>query len=184
MTDNAGNVTITPVLTVKVDTIAPTITAASTLNLLETLPYQLTDPSTGSGQASGLNQFSISITEKDNRHPVTGSAWTLTGTTSNGSYRWNALFGNDAVAEVGLHPLTLRLTDMAGNETVQTGYIEVTWKNLVYLELTGNTEQVNNAPPSNSSGSISIAPTSPDRRRIRIGGPRRPRTASCPRIRA
>ena len=149
VTDNAGNVTETPVLTVKVDTTAPILTAPTSLNVLEILRYQLSDPT------SGLSQFSIHVADKDNVQPAAGNAWALTGNNSQGEYRWYATFGNGATAGVGLHPITLRVTDMAGNETTQNGYIEVTWQNLVYMEMTGKQNGGEASPaPSGSSGTI------------------------------
>ncbi|GAB4401939.1 MAG: hypothetical protein OHK003_28910 [Anaerolineales bacterium] len=151
VTDQAGNITVTPTLTVKVDTVAPTFTAPTSLNVLETLHYELLDAT------SGLNQFAITVSDKDNLQPSAGSAWSLTGNRSEGDFRWSATFGNDVVAGVGWHPLGLRLMDMAGNETVLAGFIEVTRANLRYMELVGpNHQQVN--PPNNSTGTIVYAP--------------------------
>lgn len=150
VTDNAGNVTETPVLTVKVDATAPTITAPYVIGLAEDLAYRLTDPT------SGLNQFSVTISDKDNIQPATGSAWGLAGNEAAGSYRWSGQFANDAIANAGLHPFALRLTDMAGNEAVLTGYIEVTRKALIYVGLI----VPHNNPPSGSTGAIAYTGSS------------------------
>lgn len=125
VTDNAGNVTETPSLTMMVDTVPPAIAmSADSLGLGGTLMYDLED------SMSGLWISRVVIEDEDEKYKKL--VWTeeISGKKLNNSaIRWDGIFADGTKAAPGQYFITLKISDQAGNETIQTAMVEVNFLN-------------------------------------------------------
>ncbi|MFN8434330.1 MAG: Ig-like domain repeat protein [Anaerolineales bacterium] len=121
-TDNAGNVTETPVLPMMMDTVPPAIaTYDDTLDLGDTFNYDLEDTLSG----LWINRSVI----EDDAEKYKKIVWLeeLTGNKSNdNTIRWDGIFADGTKAAPGQYFITLKISDQAGNETMRTAIVEVT----------------------------------------------------------
>lgn len=129
-TDNAGNVTETPVLTLMVDTVPPAIAMdVDSLSLGDALYYDLED------SLSGLWINRAVIEDDDEKYKKLVWVEELTGAKSNNNeIRWDGIFPSTSLgtssdgtkAAPGVYFITLKISDQAGNETMRTAVVEVT----------------------------------------------------------
>ncbi|GEM_PF-2623336 len=125
--DNAGNMTETPVQTIQVDTIPPTVEADEEINLGEPLYYVLRD------NGSGLFISKIVIEDEDEKYKKIVWAETVTGNKIEGDILWDGKFPSNTlgtsadktVAGVGEYFITFKISDRAGNETFHTSIVNV-----------------------------------------------------------
>jgi hypothetical protein len=121
VTDNAGNVAKTPVLSLMVDTIAPAIAMDDdTLNLGDTLYYDLED------LGSGLWINRTVIEDDDEKYKKVVWLTEAVGQKANGEIRWDGIFADGTRATPGEYFITLKISDRAGNETMRTAVVKVT----------------------------------------------------------
>ncbi|NWF63033.1 MAG: Ig-like domain repeat protein [Chloroflexi bacterium] len=122
VTDNAGNMTETPVLPMMVDSVPPAIAMDDdSLDLGDTLYYDLEDTTSG----LWINRSVI----EDDAEKYKKIVWLeeLTGNKSNDNeIRWDGMFADGAKAAPGQYFITLKISDQAGNETMRTAIVEVT----------------------------------------------------------
>jgi hypothetical protein len=120
-TDNAGNVTETPLLSLKVDTLAPAIAMDDDLlNLGDTLYYDLEDI------GSGLWINRTVIEDDDEKYKKVVWLTKAVGQKANGEIRWDGVFSDGTRAASGEYFITLKISDRAGNETMRTAVVKVT----------------------------------------------------------
>ncbi|MFN3490802.1 MAG: Ig-like domain repeat protein, partial [Anaerolineales bacterium] len=117
--DNAGNMTETPVQTIQVDTIPPTVEADSEINLGETLYYTLRD------NGSGLSISRIVIEDEDEKYKKIVWVEKISGNKIEGDILWDGKFADKTVAGVGEYFITFKISDRAGNETFYTTIVNV-----------------------------------------------------------
>lgn len=122
VTDNAGNVTETPSITMMVDTVPPAIAMSDdTLALGDTLMYDLED------SLSGLWITRAVIEDEGEKYKKLVWVEEITGKKSNNNaIRWDGVFADGTKAAPGQYFITLKVSDQAGNETMQTAIVEVT----------------------------------------------------------
>jgi hypothetical protein len=121
VTDNAGNVTETPVLSLMVDTIAPAIAIDDdTLHLGDTLYYNFED------LGSGLWINRTVIEDDDEKYKKVVWLTEAVGQKANGEVRWDGIFADSTRAALGEYFITLKISDRAGNETMRTAVVKVT----------------------------------------------------------
>ncbi|MBI3167837.1 MAG: Ig-like domain repeat protein [Chloroflexi bacterium] len=121
VTDNAGNVTETSVLPMMVDTVPPAIAISDDqLKLGDILNYDLED------SLSGLWINRSVIEDEDEKYKKIVWLEELTGKKSNDNeIRWDGVFADGTHAAPGQYYITLKISDQAGNETMQTVVVEV-----------------------------------------------------------
>ncbi len=133
-TDNAGNITETPQQDVWVDTTSPDISLVEETSLGETLYYEVQDPSTGStgspqagsGQAgSGLSTLRFVIDDEDERFQKVTWEEIVSGNYYEDGILWDGKFKDGTQAPLGTYYLTIKATDVAGNEARKAGSINV-----------------------------------------------------------
>jgi hypothetical protein len=122
VTDNAGNITETPVLPMMVDTVPPAIAIYDdSLNLGDTLMYDLED------MMSGLWINRSVIEDEDEKYKKIVWLEEIAGKKSNDNeIRWDGIFADGTKAAPGQYFITLKISDQAGNETMSTAIVEVT----------------------------------------------------------
>lgn len=122
VTDQAGNITETPLLTLMVDSVPPAIAIYDdTLDLGDTLYYDLED------SLSGLWINRSVIEDDDEKYKKVVWLEELTGRKSNNNeIRWDGVFADGTKAAPGQYFITLKVSDQAGNETMRTAIVEVT----------------------------------------------------------
>jgi hypothetical protein len=120
ITDNAGNVTETPLLSLKVDTLAPAIAIDDSLSLGDTLYYDLED------MGSGLWINRTVIEDDDEKYKKVVWLTEAVGQKANGEIRWDGVFADGTRAALGEYFITLKISDRAGNETLRTAIVNVT----------------------------------------------------------
>jgi hypothetical protein len=124
-TDNAGNLTETPVQEIYVDGTGPDIQLVEETSLGETVYYEVQDPATGSGEAgSGLVLLQFVIEDDDERFAKIVWQEDITGNYYDGGVLWDGKF-NGAQAPAGMYTLTIKARDTAGNETRKISVVTV-----------------------------------------------------------
>jgi hypothetical protein len=119
VTDNAGNTTTTPSLTLKVDTIAPVIDMDEEIDLGDSLYYELQD----SGSGLWINRTVIE--DEDEQYKKIVWLQTITGKKIEGDMLWDGKFADKTTAPMGEYYITLKISDYAGNETFRTTVVKV-----------------------------------------------------------
>jgi hypothetical protein len=119
VTDNAGNVTIIPVQNIKIDTIPPLIEMAEELSLGETLVYELTD------DGSGLAVFRTVIEDDAEKYKKISWLDSISGNKLKGDILWDGKFKDGTEAGMGEYFITLKISDMAGNEAMKSAVVSV-----------------------------------------------------------
>ncbi|MFN8411511.1 MAG: Ig-like domain-containing protein [Anaerolineales bacterium] len=119
VTDNAGNVTTTPVQNLKIDTIAPAIDMTETLSLGETVFYSLED------MGSGLFGYRAVIEDEDENYKKIVWVDQIGGNKIRDEILWDGKFADGASAGIGEYFITLKISDRAGNQTIKTAVVSV-----------------------------------------------------------
>lgn len=119
LTDQAGNITITPPISLKVDTIAPAIDMDTEINLGDTLYYDLED----SGSGLWINRTVIE--DEDEKYKKVVWLDEISGNKVKSEILWDGKFADKTSAPVGEYFITLKISDYAGNETFQTAIVNV-----------------------------------------------------------
>lgn len=155
VTDNAGNITETPVLPMMVDTVPPAIAMRDdALNLGDTLSYDLED------SLSGLWINRTVIEDDDEKYKKIVWLEVLTGNKSNDNeIRWDGLFTDGTKAAPGEYFITLKVSDQAGNETMRTVFVQVTALNSL-LPIPAFTSPASEQQTSEVSETSEVAPAS------------------------
>lgn len=171
ITDNAGNITTTPSLTLKVDTIAPIVDMDDEINLGDRLYYEPQD------DLSGLWINRTVIEDEDEKYKKIVWLEEISGYKVEGDILWDGKFKDGTTAPVGEYFITLKIADQAGNETFRTAIVNVnpfsyilpitpftpptTNTELPSNELTSNEQEEsfgneNNGNPSNETSSTNV----------------------------
>jgi hypothetical protein len=121
VTDNAGNVTETPIQTLNVDTIPPIISLTETLSLGNTAYYTLED------LGSGLLIYHASIEDNAGKYQKVTWQEDLIGTKKDGQILWDGKFADGTNAEVGrdAYSIKMNVSDAAGNEAAKSAKVSV-----------------------------------------------------------
>lgn len=119
ITDNAGNITTTPSLTLKVDTIAPVVDMDDEIDLGDTLYYSLED------NGSGLWVNRTVIEDEDEKYKKVVWLEEISGYKVESDILWDGKFKDGTSAPVGDYYITLKISDQAGNETFRTAVVNV-----------------------------------------------------------
>jgi hypothetical protein len=119
VTDQAGNSTTIPIQNLKIDTIAPFIDMTAALSLGETVYYALED------YGSGLELYRAVIEDDDERYQKIVWLDLLDGNKLVDQIRWDGKFKDGTPAGNGEYFITLKISDEAGNETMQTAVVSV-----------------------------------------------------------
>ncbi|MCZ2123028.1 MAG: Ig-like domain-containing protein, partial [Anaerolineales bacterium] len=153
-TDIAGNPTETPAQTVQVDTVAPDIDMPAELDLGETLYYSLQD------EGSGLAIYRAVIEDDDERYQKLVWVDGLSGNKFADQILWDGKFKDGAQAGTGDYMITLKISDAAGNERMQTTLVHV--KPLSFLQAIPTfTAPASNPVADDANSSESLAPANP-----------------------
>ena len=117
--DSAGNTTTIPVQNIKVDTIAPAIDMTETLSLGESVYYSLED------NGSGLSIYRAVI--EDDAEKYKKIVWLdhISGNNLEDQILWDGKFADSTKAAWGEYFITLKISDVAGNETMKTAVVSV-----------------------------------------------------------
>ena len=119
-TDTAGNVTESPLQSISVDTIPPSIELAASWDLGQSVPFYLED------NGSGLAHLRKVILDDDERYPKVASQFGISGQKYKGEIDWNGRFKGGILAPPGgEYYAKLKVEDNAGNESIQFGQIIV-----------------------------------------------------------
>ncbi len=124
-TDNAGNVTETPVQNLKVDTIAPVIEMDDELKLGEYLYYDLEDPRMAEQAGSGLWIVRTVIEDDDEKFSKIAWEYYLNREKFSDEILWDGKFADRTQAPFGSYFITLKVSDAAGNERMRTAIVKV-----------------------------------------------------------
>ncbi|MBE0669347.1 MAG: Ig-like domain repeat protein [Anaerolineales bacterium] len=125
VTDNAGNVTQIPPQQIKIDTVFPAIAMAGELKLGETLYFDLEDPVIRSRQVSGLWINRHVIEDDDEKYKKLTWQEIISGEKFRGEILWDGVFADGIKAKAGDYFITLKVSDAAGNETMQSAIVKV-----------------------------------------------------------
>jgi murein DD-endopeptidase MepM/ murein hydrolase activator NlpD len=117
--DYAGNTTESPMQTLRVDTIGPSIDMTAELSLGETVYYELQD------KGSGLSIYRAVIEDDDERHKKIVWLDSLSGSKFKDQILWDGKFADGTSAGVGEYYITLKISDAAGNESRKTAIVTV-----------------------------------------------------------
>ncbi|MCC6261886.1 MAG: Ig-like domain repeat protein [Anaerolineales bacterium] len=153
-TDIAGNQTETPAQTVQVDTVAPDIDMPAELDLGETLYYSLQD------DGSGLAIYRAVIEDDDERYQKLVWVDGLSGNKFADQILWDGKFKDGTQASTGAYMITLKISDVAGNERMQTTLVHV--QPLSFLQTIPTfTVPASNPVADDANPSESLAPANP-----------------------
>ncbi len=117
--DYAGNITEIPAQSIKVDTIAPFIDMTNELNLGGTVYYNVED------YGSGLAQYRAVIEDDEERYQKIVWLEQISGNQFDGQIRWDGRFKDGTFAGSGAYFITLKITDAAGNKTIESAVVHV-----------------------------------------------------------
>src|SRR5690606_16506065 len=117
--DTAGNITTTPFLTLKVDTIAPIVDMDDEIDLGDRLYYELQDA------GSGLWINRTVIEDEDEKYKKVVWLEEISGYKIESDILWDGKFADKTSAPVGEYFITLKIADQAGNETFRTAIVNV-----------------------------------------------------------
>jgi len=118
--DHAGNLTETPLQRLNVDTIPPVIDLPASWTLGQIAPFKLQD------DGSGLAGLRLVIEDEDERYPKVAWDDNLSGDKFRDEIAWDGRFKDGSQAlPGGEYYAWLKVTDNAGNESMQAGQIFV-----------------------------------------------------------
>ncbi len=117
--DNAGNETEVSEQTMMVDTIPPAIALTEELNLGESFEYSLED------DGSGL--YTVRIVIEDENEKFKKVVWeeSVAGNKFKDNFIWDGRFADDTSAPIGKYIIWIKVSDVAGNETIKYGIVKV-----------------------------------------------------------
>jgi hypothetical protein len=147
VTDHAGNITTTPSLTLKIDTIAPTVNKDTNIKLGDELSYTLFDTT------SGLWIQRVVIEDEDEKYKKIVWLDTISGNQVEDSILWDGKFADKTQAPAGEYYIVFKISDQAGNETFHTTEVQVNALSFLlpiapFTPPTTNTELPSNELPS------------------------------------
>ena len=118
--DNAGNLTLTTLQQLRVDTLPPSVNLPGSWTLGETAYFELQD------YGSGLASVRLVIEDEDERYPKVAWENSLTSNKFSGEINWDGRFKDGRIAPPGgEYYAVVKATDQAGNEGMQAGQIIV-----------------------------------------------------------
>ncbi len=118
-TDTAGNVTESSLQEVFVDTTFPAISLTEELSLGDIFYYDVQD------NGSELATIRVVIEDEDERFPKVTWQEPLSGEKFKDEILWDGKFKDGAQAPAGTYYVTIKATDLAGNESIKAGAIKV-----------------------------------------------------------
>ncbi len=145
--DIAGNVIVTPSQTYSIDTIPPALDLPESTKLGKRVEYGAEDI------GSGLSALRVVIEDEDERWPKIAWDEYPTGTKHHSDFLWDGKFKDGTKAPEGLYYATLKVSDIAGNESRQTASIEVENSLLTLILPAFN-------PPANTPVPTDVSPSS------------------------
>lgn len=119
VTDQAGNSTITPLQNLKIDTLTPAIDMTAEISLGETVYYALED------YGSGLSIYRAVIEDDDEQYQKVVWLDVISGNKLQDQIRWDGKFNDGTQAGWGKYFITLKISDVAGNETMKSAVVTV-----------------------------------------------------------
>ena len=118
-TDNAGNLTETPVQEFFVDTLPPIVDLPPAWELGRNVSYDVQDA------GSGLAALRIVIEDEDERYAKVAWNERVSGSRFDQDIDWDGQFKDKTVAPPGTYLVWLKASDQAGNERFQLGKVSV-----------------------------------------------------------
>ena len=144
--DHAGNLTEVPLRGLGVDTIPPAIDLPASWILGQTVPFKLQD------DGSGLAGLRVVIEDEKERYPKVTWDDGLSGNKFKDAIVWNGRFKDGSQAPPdGEYYAWLKVTDNAGNESMQAGQI-------IVEAGSSSTANFPGIPVSNTEASIPVEP--------------------------
>ncbi len=117
--DKAGNETETFVQEFYVDTIAPAIDLPAEWEVNDTITYKVQD------DGSGLSALRIVIEDEDEKYAKVAWDEFVSGNKFKGEITWNGKFKDGTVAPAGEYLVWVKISDIAGNESIGLGRVIV-----------------------------------------------------------
>jgi len=113
--DNAGNVTETPLQELYLDSVAPSVDIAPTSVLGETIRYKVQD------DGSGLASLRVVIEDEDERFEKIAWNEDVSGAKFSSEIEWDGKFKDGTIAPPGTYFVWIKSGDLAGNGSIGLG---------------------------------------------------------------
>ncbi|MCG2788220.1 MAG: hypothetical protein L6461_24290 [Anaerolineae bacterium] len=107
--DLAGNITLTALLSFRVDAKGPKIDLPGRWNIWDTAAFVVRDG------GSGLGSVEVIISDPQGRWPKVTRTYTPNGSRYEGEIGWNRQFTDGTLAPIGKYRVTVKASDIAGN---------------------------------------------------------------------
>ena len=107
--DLAGNITLTALLSFRVDAKGPKIDLPERWNIWDTAAFVVRDG------GSGLGSVEVIISDPQGRWPKVTRTYTPNGSRYEGEIGWNRQFTDGTLAPIGKYRVTVKASDIAGN---------------------------------------------------------------------
>jgi len=118
-TDNAGNVTETPIQEFQIDTVAPVVDLPATWEVNETITYKVQD------DGSGLAELRVVVEDDDEKYAKVVWKKNVSGANFTDEITWDGIFADGTEALPGEYLVWIKTSDMAGNESYTLGIVTV-----------------------------------------------------------
>jgi hypothetical protein len=142
--DKAGNITETTIQEFHVDTIAPTIDIPASWQAGKTISYNVQD------NGSGLTTLLLVIEDAEGKFEDIVPLWeeAVSGSQFSGEISWDGKFADGTDAPSGEYYVWVKAVDLAGNEQIGMGRVNVPEPNVVLsLFSSGTTSPTTPIPP-------------------------------------